>query len=209
MDNVQKHNNCINLPLSQTLECNCFLMVCYYLTFSNMTVRAKHWCMTSLEYGAELLRKLFFFYFYCNECLSLIYGLCKHAFAYASVMHNMLQEITKKTDWGFAIHQPVRPIQAVPTCLKLWPGVLSLKSVHKYSKLLLIRLQLIQMSDNLDWNMKNEECCLRLNTHFTRHVAFRKADESLVCSDKTWVSFFKPALLHSETSSTSESSIGE
>jgi hypothetical protein len=30
-----------------------------------------------------------------------------------------------------------------------------------------------------------------------RHMAFRKADESLVCSDKTF-SFFKPAILLSK-----------
>jgi hypothetical protein len=36
-----------------------------------------------------------------------------------------------------------------------------------------------------------------------------KADESLVCSDKTWDSFFKPALLRSKASTTSESSIDE
>jgi hypothetical protein len=35
-----------------------------------------------------------------------------------------------------------------------------------------------------------------------------KADESFVCSDKT-DSFFKPALLRSKTSTTSESSIDE
>jgi hypothetical protein len=39
--------------------------------------------------------------------------------------------------------------------------------------------------------------------------AFRKADGSLVCTDKTWDSFCKPALLRSKTSTTSESSIGE
>jgi hypothetical protein len=40
-------------------------------------------------------------------------------------------------------------------------------------------------------------------------MAFEKADESLVCSDKPFDSFFKPALLHSETSTTSEYSIDE
>jgi hypothetical protein len=42
-----------------------------------------------------------------------------------------------------------------------------------------------------------------------KHMAFRKADESLVCSDKTWDSFFKPALLCSKTSTTAEFSIDE
>jgi hypothetical protein len=31
-----------------------------------------------------------------------------------------------------------------------------------------------------------EKYCLQLSTDTKRHVAFRKADESLVCSDKTW-----------------------
>jgi hypothetical protein len=38
-------------------------------------------------------------------------------------------------------------------------------------------------------------------------MTFREADESLVCSDKKLDSFFKPALLLSKTSTTSESSI--
>jgi hypothetical protein len=48
------------------------------------------------------------------------------------------------------------------------------------SESFIIQLHLIQMSDNLDQNMKNEECCLQL-----KYMAFRKADESLACSDKT------------------------
>jgi hypothetical protein len=40
-------------------------------------------------------------------------------------------------------------------------------------------------------------------------MAFRKPDESLFCSDKTWHNFFKPALLRSKTSANSESSIDE
>jgi hypothetical protein len=56
---------------------------------------------------------------------------------------------------------------------------------------------------------KNEKCCSQLSTYFKRLVAFRKADESLVCSDKTLGSFFKPALLRSKTSITSESFIDE
>jgi hypothetical protein len=38
---------------------------------------------------------------------------------------------------------------------------------------------------NLDRNMKNEKCCSQLSTYFKRHLAFRKADESRVCSNKT------------------------
>jgi hypothetical protein len=34
--------------------------------------------------------------------------------------------------------------------------------------------------------MENEKCSSQLNTYFKRHMAFRKVDESLVCSDKTW-----------------------
>jgi hypothetical protein len=41
----------------------------------------------------------------------------------------------------------------------------------------------------------------QLSTYFKRHMAFGKADESLVCSDRT--------ILRSETSATSEYSIGE
>jgi hypothetical protein len=33
---------------------------------------------------------------------------------------------------------------------------------------------------------KYEECCSQLSTYFKGHVIFRKADESLACSDKTW-----------------------
>jgi hypothetical protein len=32
---------------------------------------------------------------------------------------------------------------------------------------------------------KMKKCCPQLSTYFERHMAFRKADESLVCSDKT------------------------
>jgi hypothetical protein len=41
------------------------------------------------------------------------------------------------------------------------------------------------MSDNPEQNMKNEKCWSQLSTYFKRHMAFRKADELLVCSDKT------------------------
>jgi hypothetical protein len=44
------------------------------------------------------------------------------------------------------------------------------------------------MPDNPDRNLKNENCCSQFNTYFKGHMAFRsfrKADESLVCSDKT------------------------
>jgi hypothetical protein len=40
-------------------------------------------------------------------------------------------------------------------------------------------------------------------------VAFRKREELLVCSEKILDSFFKLALLRSETSTNSESSIDE
>jgi hypothetical protein len=50
--------------------------------------------------------------------------------------------------------------------------------------------------------MENEKCCSQLSTYFERHMAFRKADESLD-------SFFKPALLRSKTSRISESFIDE
>jgi hypothetical protein len=49
--------------------------------------------------------------------------------------------------------------------------------------------------------MRNKKCFSQLSTYF----AFRKADESLVCSG----SFFKPALLYSKTNTISESSIDE
>jgi hypothetical protein len=62
---------------------------------------------------------------------------------------------------------------------------------------------------NPERNMKNEKFCSQLSTYFKRHMAFRKGDESLVCSDKTVDSFFKPASLRSGTRTTSESSIDE
>jgi hypothetical protein len=65
------------------------------------------------------------------------------------------------------------------------------------------------MPDNPDQNMKIKKCCSRLSTYFKRHMAFRKANESLVCSEKKLDSFLKPALLCSERSTTSESSIDE
>jgi hypothetical protein len=62
-------------------------------------------------------------------------------------------------------------------CLSFWNTVLSKAS--------LIHLQLNQMSDNPYRNKQNEKCCSQFNTYFKRHMAFRKADESLVSSDKT------------------------
>jgi hypothetical protein len=53
-----------------------------------------------------------------------------------------------------------------------------------YSKPSLIRLQLFRMSDNPDRNMK--KCCSQLSTCFKRYMTFRKADKSLVWSDKIW-----------------------
>jgi hypothetical protein len=41
------------------------------------------------------------------------------------------------------------------------------------------------MSDNPDQNMKNEKCCSQLSTYFKKYTLFRKADESLVCSETT------------------------
>jgi hypothetical protein len=79
----------------------------------------------------------------------------------------------------------------------------------EYSKPLLIQLHLFQVSDDPDQNMKNEKLCSQLNTYFKSHMEFRNTDESLVCSDKTWDSFFKPTLLRPKTSTTSESSIYE
>jgi hypothetical protein len=55
-----------------------------------------------------------------------------------------------------------------------------------YSKPLLNRLQLIQMSDNSDQNWKMKSAVHSWVHTLRRHMAFRKADESLVCSDKTW-----------------------
>jgi hypothetical protein len=42
---------------------------------------------------------------------------------------------------------------------------------------------------NPDGNMKNEKCCSQLSTYFKRHLAIRKADESLVCSEKNTCQF--------------------
>jgi hypothetical protein len=53
-----------------------------------------------------------------------------------------------------------------------------------YSKPSLMRLQLTWMSDYPDRNMKRFSS--QLSTYFKRHVTFKKAHESLVCSDKTW-----------------------
>jgi hypothetical protein len=47
-----------------------------------------------------------------------------------------------------------------------------------------------------------------LSTYFKRHIIFRKADESLVSSEK-FDSFFKPEILFSKTITTSERSIDE
>jgi hypothetical protein len=63
--------------------------------------------------------------------------------------------------------------------------------VRLYNEPSLIRLHVNRIEI---WNKKNA-------VHswvyiWKKHVAFRKTDESLVCSDKTWNSFFKPALLH-------------
>jgi hypothetical protein len=38
---------------------------------------------------------------------------------------------------------------------------------------------------NPDRNMKNEKFRSQLSTYFKRHMGFRKADESLVSSDRT------------------------
>jgi hypothetical protein len=49
----------------------------------------------------------------------------------------------------------------------------------------LIRLQLTRVSDNPERNLKNDKFSPQVSTYFKRRMAFRKADESLVCSDKT------------------------
>jgi hypothetical protein len=56
--------------------------------------------------------------------------------------------------------------------------------------------------------LKYEKCCSQLSTYFKKHMAFRKADESLACSTKL-DSLIKPALFHSKISTTSETSINE
>jgi hypothetical protein len=43
--------------------------------------------------------------------------------------------------------------------------------------------------------MKKENFCSKLSACFKRHVAFRKADVPLLCSEK-FDSFFKLVLLH-------------
>jgi hypothetical protein len=75
--------------------------------------------------------------------------------------------------------------------------IYSTKSRYMYSKPL----------DNLatvnpDWNMK---CCSQLSTYFKPCMAFRKADQSLVCPDKI-LQFLQTCI---KTSTTSESSINE
>jgi hypothetical protein len=69
---------------------------------------------------------------------------------------------------------------------------------YAYSKPSQTRLQLIRS--------KYEKCCSQLRTYF-KDMALRKADESLVCSDKTWR--FLQTCLRSKTSTTSVSSINE
>jgi hypothetical protein len=52
--------------------------------------------------------------------------------------------------------------------------------------LIIIEYTLVNpVTENPDRNMKNEKCCSQLSTHFKGHMACRKAEESLVCSDKT------------------------
>jgi hypothetical protein len=55
-----------------------------------------------------------------------------------------------------------------------------------YSKLSLIHLQLIRMSDNPDQKCVKWKMLFTVDTYFKRHMALRKTDESLVCSVKTW-----------------------
>jgi hypothetical protein len=38
----------------------------------------------------------------------------------------------------------------------------------------------------MDQHMKNEKHCSQLSTYFKRHISVWKADESVVCSDKTF-----------------------
>jgi hypothetical protein len=49
------------------------------------------------------------------------------------------------------------------------------------SKPLLIRLQLIGMSDNPVRHMKNEKFCSQSSTHFKRHVVFRSKRTFRLC----------------------------
>jgi arginine deiminase len=99
-----------------------------------------------------------------------------------------------------------------------------------------ISLQLIRMSDNLDRNIENEKFCSQLSTYFNRHgidvvINFRDSstnqklqvyyehlrnvrkvlikEQQQRSIQTTLDSFFKPALIHSKTSTTSESSINE
>jgi hypothetical protein len=44
-----------------------------------------------------------------------------------------------------------------------------------------------------------EKFCSKMSAYFKRHMTFRKAAKSLVCSERKHDSFFKPALLCSET----------
>jgi hypothetical protein len=63
---------------------------------------------------------------------------------------------------------------------------------------------------NSNRNMKTEKYCSQFSTYFKRHTAFRKADESLVCSEKNLtVSSNLLYLLRLKTSTTSVSSIDE
>jgi hypothetical protein len=64
------------------------------------------------------------------------------------------------------------------------------------------------MPDNAVRNMKGGKWCSQLSTHFKRHMTLRKGDESLSLQTEL-DTFFKPALLRSKTSKTSESSIDE
>jgi hypothetical protein len=96
------------------------------------------------------------------------------------------------TAWNTDRQQMLTNVQS-----QIW----SMCCVWMCSKPSLIRLQLIRIEDG--------KCCSQLSTCFKRHVTFRMADVSLVCPDKSWHSFFKPALLRSKTSTTSESSIDE
>jgi hypothetical protein len=65
-------------------------------------------------------------------------------------------------------------------------------------------------SVNPDRNMKNKKFGSRLSTYFKRHMGFRKADESLECSEeKKNGNFFDLALLRSKAGTTCEPSIDE
>jgi hypothetical protein len=64
------------------------------------------------------------------------------------------------------------------------------------------------MSDNPDRNLKNESCCSQLRTYLKDKWNLGRQISHLSVHTKL-DGFFKPVLLRSETSTTSESSMDE